>query len=217
MTCRYYPNDALLQSRINGFIKSWTQGSSWVQFTPKGLAYSGTWGSLRHVGNALFLMKAYVNGAKNLPTSVKSSIDCTVKKQLGYILGDTGHSFVVGYGTNPPARPHHRASSCPPLGVPCTWDYFNNPGPNPHALYGALVGGPGSSDDYVDSRNDYTKNEVATDYNAGFTGALAAAQLGLTCGAQSKDDDVNPPPAPTPPGVNNSFKCYRSNPDLSGN
>jgi len=39
-----------------------------------------------------------------------------------------------------------------------------------------LVGGPGINDDYVDDRNDYVKNEVATDYNAGFQGALAALQ-----------------------------------------
>lgn len=106
----------------------------------------------------------------NADPAIKQSIDCTVRKQLGYIIGDTGRSFVVGYGTNPPARPHHRASSCPPIGVQCTWDYYNNPGPNPHTLYGAVVGGPGASDDYNDDRNDYIKNEVATDYNAGFTG-----------------------------------------------
>jgi hypothetical protein len=32
------------------------------------------------------------------------------------------------------------------------------------------AGGPGASDDYTDKRNDFVKNEVATDYNAGFTG-----------------------------------------------
>jgi len=42
-------------------------------------------------------------------------------------------------------------------------------------LEGALVGGPKSADDfdYADDRHDYVANEVATDYNAGFTGALA--------------------------------------------
>ena len=43
-----------------------------------------------------------------------------------------------------------------------------------HILYGALVGGPKSNNDaYTDDRSDFTMNEVATDYNAGFTGALA--------------------------------------------
>ena len=40
-------------------------------------------------------------------------------------------------------------------------------------LEGALVGGPGQWDDYDDRRDDYVKNEVANDYNAGFQGALA--------------------------------------------
>ena len=29
--------------------------------------------------------------------------------QIHYALGDAGHSFVVGFGTNPPVQPHHRA------------------------------------------------------------------------------------------------------------
>ena len=31
-------------------------------------------------------------------------------KQMHYILGDTGRSYVCGFGVNPPVRPHHRAS-----------------------------------------------------------------------------------------------------------
>ena len=34
--------------------------------------------------------------------------------------------------------------------------------------------GPGVDDSYVDVRSDYVKNEVAVDYNAGYTGVLAA-------------------------------------------
>lgn len=30
------------------------------------------------------------------------------KSQIGYALGDTGRSFVVGYGVNPPTQPNHR-------------------------------------------------------------------------------------------------------------
>jgi hypothetical protein len=36
------------------------------------------------------------------------------------------------------------------------------------------VGGPDANDNYVDSRQDYIQNEVATDYNAGFQSAVAA-------------------------------------------
>jgi len=38
---------------------------------------------------------------------------------------------------------------------------------------GAIVGGPDQGDNYDDRRDDYVKNEVACDYNAGFQGALA--------------------------------------------
>jgi endoglucanase len=41
-------------------------------------------------------------------------------------------------------------------------------------LYGAMVGGPGPDDGYDDTCEDYMHNEVAIDYNAGLTGAVAA-------------------------------------------
>ena len=90
-----------------------------------------------------------------------------------YILGDTGRSFVVGFGVNPPKYPHHSASSCPDQPETCDWDDFNSPNPNPQTLNGALVGGPDSNDNYNDARNDYVSNEVALDYNAGFQSVIA--------------------------------------------
>ena len=57
--------------------------------------------------------------------------------------------------------------------APCGWEAQQNPGPNPHTLYGAMVGGPGVNDDYKDDRQDYVHNEVACDYNAGFQAAVA--------------------------------------------
>ena len=75
----------------------------------------------------------------------------------------------MGYGVNSPQQPHHRAAS----GI--GWDDFNSDQPNKHVLNGALVGGPAKADDfaYDDRRSNYISNEVAIDYNAGFTGALA--------------------------------------------
>lgn len=80
----------------------------------------------------------------------------------------------MGYGTTPPTRAHHRGASCPNLPAACGWDQFNSAAANPQVLYGGLVGGPASSDtDYSDVRSNYQGNEVAIDYNAGFTGTLA--------------------------------------------
>jgi hypothetical protein len=56
------------------------------------------------------------------------------ESQINYILGDgAGHSYVVGWGTNPPQRPHHRAASCPDKPAVCDWAAYNNQGPNPQA------------------------------------------------------------------------------------
>ena len=106
--------------------------------------------------------------------------DDFVDTQIGYILGDTGRSYVVGFGENPPVNPHHRASSCPDMPAPCGDNEKNSPNANPQILYGALVGGPDQSDDYNDDRDDYICNEVATDYNAGFQSAVAYLSM-LNC------------------------------------
>jgi hypothetical protein len=44
-----------------------------------------------------------------------SECDTFIKNQMHYILGDTGRSYVVGFGNNPPNKPHHRSSSCPDM------------------------------------------------------------------------------------------------------
>ncbi len=89
---------------------------------------------------------------------------------MNYALGynPRNSSYVCGFGTNAPTKPHHRtAHGC----------WLNNltgpPTESRHTLYGALVGGPGSNDAYTDDRGNYVNNEVATDYNAAFSGLLA--------------------------------------------
>ncbi|XP_077989696.1 uncharacterized protein LOC144444158 [Glandiceps talaboti] len=96
------------------------------------------------------------------------------RKQIHAILGayDGGHSFVIGYGYNPPLRPHHRGSSCPVVGG-CGWKVFNEAGPNHNLLIGAVVGGPGGDGVWEDDRKDFKKNEVAVYYNSGFQAMLA--------------------------------------------
>lgn len=139
-------------------------------YTPGGLVFLDTWGANRHAANVAFLAL----------WAAKHGIDPEInlqwaESQINYILGDVGHSFVVGYGVDPPQRPHHRASSCPSPPASCQDGWAQSqPGPNPHVLFGALVGGPAQDGTYVDDRMDYIHNEVACDYNAAFTGALAA-------------------------------------------
>ncbi len=52
-------------------------------------------------------------------------------------------------------------------------DNGRTPAHSRHVLYGALTGGPGQDGSFTDDRLDAVKNEVATDYNAGFSSALA--------------------------------------------
>lgn len=68
---------------------------------------------------------------------------------------------------------YYFASSCPDRPQVCDWNAFNNTGPNPQLLTGALVGGPDQNDTYQDRRDDYVHNEVVDDYNAGFQSAVA--------------------------------------------
>lgn len=43
----------------------------------------------------------------------KASALCFARNQMRYILGsDTGKSYLIGFGTNQPQRPHHRQSAC---------------------------------------------------------------------------------------------------------
>jgi Glycosyl hydrolase family 9 len=37
---------------------------------------------------------------------------CLARSQMGYVVGDTGRSFVVGYGKDFPQKVHHRDSAC---------------------------------------------------------------------------------------------------------
>lgn len=141
-------------------------GGESVTYTPKGLAWIDQWGSLRYATTAAFIAASYAEGGK-CPSDKAETYMKFCEGQIDYALGSTGRSFVVGFGENPPEHPHHRTAQG-------SWsDNMNEPNYHRHTLYGALVGGPDASDGYTDTVSDFNKNEVADDYNAGFTGALA--------------------------------------------
>ncbi len=141
-------------------------GGESVTYTPKGLAWIDQWGSLRYATTAAFIAASYAEGGQCSSDKAKTYMDFC-ESQINYALGSTGRSFVVGFGENPPEHPHHRTAQG-------SWaDNMSEPNYHRHTLFGALVGGPDASDGYTDTVTDYNKNEVADDYNAGFTGALA--------------------------------------------
>lgn len=146
----------------------WTTGynGNRVQYTPKGLAWLSSWGSLRYATTMAFLAGVYSDWSGCTPSKVSIYKDF-MESQTNYAVGSTGRSFEVGFGTNPPKNPHHR-------GAQGSWaDNKKVPGYERHVLYGGLVGGPSADDSYVDDVEDFTHNEVACDYNAGFVGSLA--------------------------------------------
>src|SRR5262249_45901745 len=107
--------------------------------------------------------------ANQLDPVRRASYRAFAERQINYMLGDNPRrsSYVIGFGANAPRNPHHRTAHG-------SWaDDISSPTDSVHTLYGGMVGGPDQSDSYADVRTDYVKNEVATDYNAAFSGALA--------------------------------------------
>ncbi|XP_025084443.1 LOW QUALITY PROTEIN: uncharacterized protein LOC112558290 [Pomacea canaliculata] len=167
-----YSGSSQLKDPIEGFFKGWLPGGT-VKYTPCGLAWRDMWGANRYAGGAAFAALAAAETGLNTATYRAWAIE-----QINYMLGDNKvdggcFSFEIGYGSKYPKSPHHRSASCPDIPQPCSEANLHASGPSPHLLLGALVGGPDVNDSYVDNREDYVKNEVAIDYNAGFQSALA--------------------------------------------
>jgi len=93
-------------------------------------------------------------------------------------------SYLVGFGTNYPQKAHHRGSSIPSIftlhdKVDCVQGFeswYKRSEPNPNVLYGALIGGPDSSDSFTDDRDNYEQNEPTTTAAAPLIGLFSKMQ-----------------------------------------
>lgn len=130
------------------------------------LAYIHTWGCLRYAQTSGFISAVACDTVlKDRDTSDYVEF---YENQINFALGENSDNFsyVVGYGENSPKNPHHRTAHA-------SWKNAEAyPIMSRHTLYGALVGGPNQDGSYEDDRGNYINNEVATDYNAGFTALL---------------------------------------------
>lgn len=177
----YYGNAWLGAAIINAEITgNWSNAVNYidtkVNANQSQFYVMNSWGSARH--NTLMQLCALVCTKHSAESGKDYSEWC--KKQMNYILGDNNANvcLVVGYNSLSATSPHHRAASN--LTVSSDWhewnswngDYATTGG---HTLYGALVGGPTSSDfnTYNHSAQDSTSNEVALDYQIGLVGAAA--------------------------------------------
>lgn len=161
-------NKDIYKESVERNLDYWTTdyNGSHIQHTPDGLAWLDQWGSLRYATTAAFLAGVYAEW-DGCPENKVETYMSFMKSQVDYALGSTGQGYVVGYGDNAPKNPHHRGSQA-------SWcDNKKEPGYQRHTLYGALVGGPNLDGSYGDDVEDYRLNEVACDYNAGYTGAVA--------------------------------------------
>ncbi len=168
------PQNSLYSGDVERWLNWWSVGGNEhgadgtkVEYTPGGHARLDSWGSMRYASTtALF---AFIYSDRVSDTAKKARYHDFAVSQIDYILGDNPReaSYMVGFGRNSPQHPHHRTAHS-------AWgQQMSNPSEHRHILYGALVGSPTSNDGFNDSIDDYVSNEVAIDYNAGFTGALA--------------------------------------------
>ena len=130
---------------------------------PGGLIYVQNWGCLRHANAFAFLCSVANDRLFHEDAYAKLA-----ETQCNYALGGNPNKqcYVVGYAENSPKRAHHRTAHG-------SWkNALKVPDDNRHILYGALAGGPNQDGSYNDDRQDFINNEVATDYNSGFTAML---------------------------------------------
>ena len=72
------------------------------------------------------------------------------KKQIDYLLGSSGRSFVVDYGVQYPTQPFHKGASCPNKPLACSIDrYKDTENANVQVLSGALVAGPDKNEIFI--------------------------------------------------------------------
>lgn len=155
--------DSKYIERVKKHLDYWNDS---VEQLDGGLRWLTTWGCIRYAETAAFL--AAVASDTLLTGSDASKYKDFYETQINFALGDNpdNFSYEVGYGDSYPINTHHRTAHA-------SWkNDIYEPVQNRHILYGALVGGPNQDGTYEDDRNNYINNEVATDYNAGFTAIL---------------------------------------------
>ncbi|HLF25875.1 MAG TPA: glycoside hydrolase family 9 protein [Anaerolineae bacterium] len=152
-----------------------------ITYTPAGLPWLDVWGSLRYANAEAFLAFLWADATVGAPAK-KSAYETFARNVVNYTLGNNPRgSYVIGFGSNWPTHPHHRAASP------------NREGPAQFELTGALVGGPDQSDNFRDETQYFQATEVALDYNAALVASLSALAAGGT-----PPDYVRPTPVPTP-------------------
>ena len=153
-------------AHVKKHIGVWLAGNSEPKTISGGLRWLTNWGCLRYANTEAFMVAVACDTIFK-GQDISEMMDFA-ETQINYTLGDNPRksSYVCGFGENSPKNPHHRTAHA-------SWKNAEAyPEISRHTLYGALVGGPNQDGSYEDDRGNYINNEVATDYNAGFTAML---------------------------------------------
>ena len=151
-------------AHVKKHVDRWVAGTEATKIDG-GLRWLSNWGCLRYASTAAFCAAVASDTVLKDQESVYMDF---AETQINYALGDNPlkQSYLIGYGDKYPQNPHHRTAHG-------SWkNSMKDPENTRHILYGALVGGPAQDGSYKDDREDFICNEVATDYNAGFTAML---------------------------------------------
>ena len=160
-----------------------------LRYTPLGRSFNADAPPLGASAAGAFLAAVYARAARSsgaglgapTPTDARlaARYECFALSQVRYMLGGDagggGSSFVVGLGRGGgPTHAAHQGASCPAKPAECDAVTAQlTPAPNPWAIYGALVEGPGFSDSLADVR-PLNGSRVSLENQAGWTAALAA-------------------------------------------
>jgi endoglucanase len=160
-----------------------TSDTNFIATTPAGFSYLTSWGAARYNTAAQLEALTY---RKNFPTDPDSVLFSNwAMGQMNYLMGDNpaNWSYIVGFGSTTPdvgsevggdataaSHPHHGDAQG------SLTNSQSDPATDNHILWGALVGGPSSTDEPDDVTTDFVLNEVAVDYNAALVGALAGLE-----------------------------------------
>ncbi len=146
------------------------EATDFLSTSPAGFAVLNEYGSCRYNTAGQLCCLVYAKEAEN---HEKANDPLRFAKwaegQMEYIMGKNpmNRPYIVGWSDTAASHPHHRAShGSKDLNM-------DHPKDQVHILWGALVGGPDSTDWHRDITKDYVYNEVAVDYNAAVVGACA--------------------------------------------
>jgi hypothetical protein len=181
---------AAYRTYLNQFMTRWKNtaakcpSTESVCYTPRGLAQSqyGGGGNLHWVAGAAFLALGYADHIDGLSSTARTAAGyaadsskshrCWARSQLRYMLGYSGHSYVIGWGSFYPKKPFHKSSSCSAnYALACDWSVSADISPNPNVAFGGLVSGPDAKDAFNDARSNHEQNEPKLIHSAGLIGA----------------------------------------------